>query len=281
MQFAIQYSPETVQLIDDGQIIVDLIKCPDWENLVATAQKTRPVYVHFPLMAGRGTESIDWASIEKFLKTTNTRFVNMHLGPNTHDFPGMVLEATDTIWREQIVERMLLDIEVVRTRFGVDKVILENVPHDPSPRYAIPRLAYDSDVIREVVYESGCGFLLDTAHAHIASIYLDQDPISYLSRMPGDKIRELHITGIVYDDEQQRWHDHFQLSENDWALAEYTFDQIRNNTWTQPEVVAFEYGGVGDKFAWRSETAVIAHDAPRIYNLMQRAIAQPTTGQTP
>ncbi|MEQ8675778.1 MAG: DUF692 family protein [Aggregatilineales bacterium] len=271
MRFAMQYSPQAIALLESGQITIDLFKCPDWDDLIALASAHRPVYVHFPLMAGRGFDNVDWDKLERHLKQTGTRFVNMHLGPYTADFPDKTVHDDDPVWTEQLIERMLTDIVLVKNRFGAERVILENVPYDATPRYQIPRPVLKPDVIRRVVKESGCGLLLDTAHAHIAALYLGIDPLDYLSQLPGELMRELHITGVRYDDTPRSWEDHFELTADDWRLAEFTFDKIKSGEWSAPDIVAFEYGGVGEKFAWRSRPEVISHDAPRIYELMQSA----------
>lgn len=269
MQFAMQYSPQAIDLLQSGQITFDLFKCPDWEDLIATASAYRPVYVHFPLMAGRGTQHIDWQKIETLLRQTGTRYINMHLAPYTADFPGRTLDDDDPAWEDQLIERMLADIDVVKARFGAERIILENVPYDATPKYQIPRPVLKPQVITRVISDSGCGLLLDTAHVHIAALHLEIDILDYLSQLPGHLMRELHITGVRYDDATKSWQDHFAMTPDDWRLAEFTFNKIKHGEWSVPDIVAFEYGGVGEKFEWRSRSEVIAHDAPRIYELMQ------------
>jgi uncharacterized protein (UPF0276 family) len=269
MRFAMQYSPQAIDLLQSGQITIDLFKCPDWDDLIATASAYRSVYVHFPLMAGRGTENIDWHKLERLLHQTGTRYINMHLAPFTGDFPGKTVDDDDPAWEDQLIERMLADIAIVKARYGAERVILENVPYDATPKYQIPRPVLKPQVITHVINESGCGLLLDTAHAHIAALYLGIDLLEYLKQLPGHLMREFHITGVRYDEVTKSWQDHFEMRSDDWCLAEFTFDKIKNGEWSVPDIVAFEYGGVGEKFEWRSRTEVIAHDAPRIYNLMQ------------
>lgn len=275
MKLAVNYSPQADALLDSGQIEFEVYKCPDWADMIADAYQRRPVYVHFPLKAGRNqTVHIDWRQIEGWLKTTDTPYVNMHLAPHAFDFDHMSLDTTDPAHAELLREAMLEDIDRVAREFGKDRVILENVPWDPDPKYAIPRPAIDPDFIHRIVDESDCGLLLDIAHASIAAKYLGMDERDYISRLPVDRIRELHITGLKFTGERRLWEDHFPMTDPDWALTEWVMQHIHSGNWGQPWAIALEYGGSGPLFAWRSEPRVLANDVPRLYTLAHAIIKQ-------
>ncbi|GAB4526964.1 MAG: hypothetical protein OHK0046_44270 [Anaerolineae bacterium] len=280
MQFAVNYTPKAAALLQAGQISIDLYKCPDWPDLVQEAQEQRPAYVHFPLYAGlNNMPAIDWAKVDGFLATTATRYINLHLAPNTRDFDGMPIDTQDTYWVEQIVARILHDIDIVKARYGAERIILENVPWDPIPQFAIPRPALDPAIVTHIVQESGCGLLLDTAHARIAALYMGMDEIAYVDGLPGEALREVHVTGTMHSEDDGRWHDHFAMTDPDWRLAEHVMARISAGEWRVPEIVALEYGGVGPLFEWRTETEVLAVDAPRLYAMVQdarRTLAQQT-----
>ncbi len=276
MQFALNYSPEAHDLIDNGQIEIDVYKCPNWPDMIADAQQQRPAYVHFPLMAGRrNIEQMDMESIEHFLTQTGTHYVTMHLAPRASDFDDMPLDTCDPAKTEQLAEAMLEDITGLARHFGPEKVILENVPWDPEPKYAIPRPALETDIIRRMVYESGCGFLLDTAHARIAAKYLGVDERDYIASLPVDRIRELHITGLKFNNEAELWQDHFAMTDEDWAIAEWVMGHIHAGEWAEPWALVLEYGGSGAAFAYRSKPEVMLRDVPRLY-----ALAHPLPTQT-
>lgn len=268
MQLAVNYTPKAAALLEDEQINVDIYKCPDWPELIRDARQQRPVYVHFPLQVGRGkVNDVDWAQVDRLMKTTRTTYVNLHLAPNANDYPEMRLDTQDPAWADKLVAQMLADIEVVKARYGAEWVILENAPWDPHPQYAIPRPAIDPAVITQVVEASGCGLLLDTAHARIAALHLGMDEVAYLDAMPVAHLRELHITGTRSAGDH--WEDHFPMQAADWRLAEYAFDQIRAGHWPQPDIVALEYGGVGPLFDWRTESAVLAVEVPRLWRMVR------------
>lgn len=266
MKLAVNYSPQADALLDSGQIDFEVYKCPDWADMIADARQRRPVYIHFPLKAGLNkTVGIDWRQIEGWLTTTGTLYVNMHLAPRALDFEDMPLDTTDPAHTERLRQAMLEDIERVVQQFGKERVILENVPWDPDPKYAIPRPAIDPDFIRGIIVESGCGLLLDIAHASIAAKFLGMDERDYITRLPLDRIREVHITGLKFTGERRLWEDHHPMTDPDWALLDWAMQHIHSGDWGQPWAVALEYGGSGPLFAWRSESRVLASDVPRMY----------------
>lgn len=269
MQLAVNYSPQAAALLDAGQIQLDLYKCPDWPEMIETARAQRPVYVHFPLMAGRANiEKVGWQQINTLLDSTQTPFVNTHLAPRASDF-DMPLDTTEPAHARALVDAMQQDIRRMARRFGRERIILENAPWDPT--YEVPRPALEPEIISQVVYDSGGGFLLDLAHARIAAAYLGADPREYIARLPVDRLRELHIAGTLYDEAQGRLVDHYPMSPADWELTGWAFEQIRRGAWRQPRIVALEYGGTGPGFAWRSRSEVLAADVPRLRGYLSQA----------
>lgn len=273
MQLAINYSPQASALLDRGVVHFDLYKCPDWDDVLAEARKQRPAYVHFPLHAGSGRmQQADWRRIEAYLEQTSTHYVNIHLAPHIGQFPGLHLDSDDRQWLDPMAERVIRDIELAIREFGRSRIILENVPYDPDPQYMIPRLATLPEFVTRVVDATGCGFLLDIAHARIAALYLEMGAYDYLDAMPVEGLREVHITGTAFDEQDAFWKDHTPMSEDDWALAEYVLVRIGRGEWHYPEIVALEYGGVGPGFGWRSKSEVIAVDMPRLAELARAVL---------
>lgn len=267
MRLAINYTPQAAALLDNGEITLDLFKCPDWPDLIAEARQMRPVYVHFPLHAGNGNmANVDWSQVEHLLNTTDTCYVNIHLAPHSRFFPDMPTDTRDPAWIDPVAEHTLKDITPVIERFGRDKIILENVPYDPDPKYGITRIPTLPDFITRIVEETGCGLLLDTAHARIASLYLDMEQCEYIDRLPARATRELHVTGTTF--REGIWQDHFPMTPDDWQLLEHVVARIHRGDWPQPEIVALEYGGVGPMFEWRTETPVIAQEMTRLHAML-------------
>jgi uncharacterized protein (UPF0276 family) len=267
MQLAIHYSPTAATLLQDGIIETDLYKTTEWPDMIATAQLQRPAYAHFPLLAGRhDVEKLGWDTLETTLATTVTPYVNTHLAPRAADFQMSMLDE-DLAKTERLVQAMMQDIAQLVERYGAAKVVLENANYDPN--YDIPISCIRPALITQIVEASGCGLLLDLAHATMAATYLGMPVQSYIEQLPLHALKELHITGTQYVEAEARLVDHFPMTERDWATTEWAFECIRSEEWPEPWAAALEYGGVGGIFAERCDPAVIARDVPRLYALVQ------------
>ncbi|CAN5892090.1 hypothetical protein BH24DEI2_BH24DEI2_11390 [soil metagenome] len=85
--------------------------------------------------------------------------------------------------------------------------------------------------------------------------------------MPLHRLKELHLTGILFCEERVR--DHFGFTESDWTVMRRAFEHIRAGRWATPETVSFEYGGIGEIFEWRSEKAVLERDLTGLRALLE------------
>ena len=202
MQFAVNYSEAARELYLRGQIRPDYFKCPAWSELVLRARAAGPVYVHFPLRVGRGigdamdTETgrqADWRKVETLLTQTDTRQVNLHLAPLVGEHDRIPFDSAEAAHVEVVTEALIHDVQAVASRFGKEKVVLEN---SDDGRIGILRVALLPEVINQVVQETGCGFLLDISHARLAARRLRMDAREYLARLPNGMIQEIHLAGI-------------------------------------------------------------------------------------
>ncbi len=268
MEFAINYSHAAARLLAEERIQIDRFKTPDWPYLIAEASGYCAVAVHFNLFAGRGdTQDSDWEQVERLLEVTGTPYVNLHLEPRGVDFPGMPVDTTDPTQTEAVYARMLEDARVVTRRFGAERVIVENVFYRGAAGKAM-RPAVEPEVISRLLEETGCGLLLDISHARISAHHLGMDPYEYMSRLPIERVREVHFTGLHNLD--GKLVDHLEVLEGDWPVLAWALEQIRSGDWSHPWLLAFEYGGVGEQFEWRSDPRVMAEQVPRLYEMVRR-----------
>jgi len=271
MKFAINYSPQAEELVNNGTIQVDVYKCPSWDELVPRVHQSHSAYVHFGFIAGRNQLAdvdLDW--VEHWLETTDTLVINTHLAVCDEDF---VNGETPTI--DGVIERVVRDVEFFGKRFGNERVIVENIPYpDPGWQDGLLKESVDPAVISQIVEQTGCGLLLDVAHAIRACEGLGETNIKgYLNALPVHNLRELHVVGILPEiDEDGVRQDHFELLDSDWEMVEWSVEQIRDKKWNEPDVMAFEYGGVGPMFEYRSESSIIAEQVPRLYQLAQLTV---------
>lgn len=260
MKLAINYSLPAAALYSQGVIQIDYFKCPDWPDLISQAQTLCPVAVHFTLEAGSGRlHSTDWALVSRLLSETNTPYVNLHLDPLQKYYPAIPMDAPEPAQERLVIDRLLEDVWAAVERFGAERVILENVTY-----YGVDgstmRPATLPEVIRRIIQETGAYLLLDIPHARIASHYLGMDEYEYIHQLPTECIREMHFTGLHYL--EGRLQDHLSILKSDWPILDWAFERISSGDWPHPWLLAFEYGGVGQKFAWRSDPKVITEQVP-------------------
>jgi len=272
MKLAINYSTQAAALLAAGQIQLDRFKCPDWPDMIAEAQSVLPVAVHFTLTAGSGKlkKKANWDFIAGLMAQTDTPYVNLHLAPTLKDFPDFSVADLSAAEDRKVFKAMRKDVRSAVREFGADRVIVENVPYR-GHQDKVFRTAVEPDRIQEIFADTGCGLLLDISHARIAAHHLGLDAFDYMEQLPIKRIKELHFTGL--HDLDGYLQDHLSVLEADWPVLEQVLDRIRSGRWAEPWLLAFEYGGVGEKFAERSDSAVMAAQVPRLQTLVKESKA--------
>ena len=293
MEFAVNYSQAAAELLKAGEIEVDRLKCPAWPDLVAAVQAEHPIYVHFPLRVGAGVGDaldsdtggpVDWETIEALIAQTDARQVNLHLMPFIDDHPSIPIDSTKAAHVEMLTECTIEDVHAVVERFGVERVIVENIPFFGDWGLLIATLP---QVISRVIEETGCGLLLDLAHARLAARYLGIGAREYVGALPTDRIREIHVTGVqridegwvelarragVAEEDIQNYAgkvmDHLPMTEADWEFFAWAMEQIHSGAWARPWVVTFEYGGLTGFFKGTTDKDVLADQIPCLYTLI-------------
>ncbi len=260
-ELAVNYSPESFQLRENGVIQFDRYKLPDWPELIKEVKGRFPLYVHFSLSAGlpRSTP-VDWGWMREIMAATGTPFLNLHLNaPND-------LDPLDDFYAQKVVGWMIRDVEEACRETGPDIVIIENPPWQNSiePWLLTPALP---EVTQAVVEETGCHFLLDLAHAAISAHSAGISPFEFISSLPVEHILEMHVTGI--HSYNGRLRDHLGMTEKDWELFDWALENIRLGNWHCPRLISFEYGGLGSIFRWRSDPAVLQRDVPILFARIQ------------
>jgi hypothetical protein len=64
--------------------------------------------------------------------------------------------------------------------------------------------------------------------------------------------------------------DHVWITGEDWFWLEWVLKHIRSVEWSHPRLQAFEYGGVGEPFEWRSDPQVRLEQVPRLAEMLIR-----------
>jgi uncharacterized protein (UPF0276 family) len=262
MKFAVNYSNPLIRLIKEKAIEIDLIKCPDWEGMLKEARPYGPITIHYDIHIGTGEiQILDLDRVRCFMKQTATPHVNAHLVTPRNFNPNDSAEFNkiNLLWREELA--FLVE------SFGAENVTLEHYPYTTATPYL--RTATDPSIFSQVVQDTGCQFLLDLAHAQITADTLGVDAKDDITSLPLERLTEVHITGI-------KMHggiltDHFEMDDGSWDILAWALDNIKTGDWPKPRVVAFEYGGVGDTFVWRTDYNHLKDQIPQLMDMVHAA----------
>jgi uncharacterized protein len=63
------------------------------------------------------------------------------------------------------------------------------------------------------------------------------------------------------------------MTEEDWDFLDWALGRIRAGAWRTPEIVAFEYGGVGPTFEAMTVREELAAQVPRLYGMVHHSTA--------
>lgn len=261
MKLAVNYSSPLIRLIKENRIQVDLIKCPDWEGMLPVALPYGKITIHFDLKVGLGlTFKVDFDRLKWFKEQTETPHFNTHLVTprNFNVRSSDDKQKIGALWRQEI--------NLLTQNFDPANVALEHFPYTKST----PHIEYaaNAEIFSEVIQDTGCMFLLDLAHARITADTLNIDVKDYIESLPLARLVEMHITGVQIHNGVLT--DHFGLDQNDWEVLDWALENIREKKWREPEIVAFEYGGIGEIFAWRTSVDVIKSQVPRLYDMVHK-----------
>ncbi len=252
-KFAVNFSEELKQLTQAGLIKPDLFKCPDWLDLIHEGLKINPVYVHFDIKLGSNKFSkIDWDQVKALLVLTKTRYVNAHLSfPKTNN-----LELYKTTVNQHL--------EFLNQEFGCENVIIENAPFGNN-KQPFQFLASDPEFFHELIKIHHCSFLLDISHAIRTANKLNLPPYEFIQSYPLSFIKEIHMTGFKMINGEKI--DHYPMQDEDWQIFEWVLNLIKNIS--PPEIIAFEYGGYGPLFDYRSEREFLQNQVPKFIKIIQ------------
>jgi uncharacterized protein (UPF0276 family) len=246
------------RLLSEGAVDCDSLKCPEWEGVVAAARPLRPVHVHFDIVVGNGGfDHLDFALIRRLLASTDTTHLNCHLMSSSD------AELSSPADKKRLVESWVAGMEYLKAQVPGCPLVAENLPFIPG--YYSSEIAASPDLITQALKEADAGLLFDLSHARISSHYLGSSIKDYAARLPMDRLAELHITGLRYY--RGYLSDHFEMSPEDWDAARWARAQIKTGIWREPDITAFEYGGVGEVFGWRTHDWVLREQVPRLSEL--------------
>ncbi|MCL2301399.1 MAG: DUF692 family protein [Firmicutes bacterium] len=221
MKLACNYYAETEALVREGRIDIDYFKFPglgfqmdalrDADAFAPFAERVRrlrPILLH-------GV----YPDMERLIALSGTPGVSLH------PYQGPKMPPL-----REIIE----NLAALREKYAhMEFVSVENFPNLKYGDCIKP------EVITEMVVQSGCDFLLDVSHAYCAARDLREDFRAYLSRLPLDRVSEIHINGWAEKDGKLMCH--VKINELGYRVLRELLAVC------SPKIISIEYGRPDDR----------------------------------
>lgn len=230
-------SPGLKALYQANQVPLDGIECTPYQSL-QEIESLRKVFAGLPFQfhaSNMGRTPFTRGRLDRFQAACpESRWVSLHLAPLS---PMTVYAGLRwSIHLPQQSDRRL-EARLLRRIKGLQSglklpVILENMPAN---EVLDNPMESDPVMIRRVLDETGCDLLLDLAHAKVAAAFREVSAEAYLSEIPLEKVRQIHISGSRYRERGILQDAHEPLHEDDYALLAWTLERAR------PEMLTLEY----------------------------------------
>jgi uncharacterized protein (UPF0276 family) len=238
MKLTVNYSKALIDLILTGQVQVDAIEWVDKLSLaeITSARKQLPEMA-FHFHQGRMLFSKNAvAGLKGYVAVcSETEAISIHLAPLPAliTFPALELKLfLPEPNSKSATERFIKQVKWLQNELDLP-VILENMPALHPTKY---RFESEPSAIRAILEATGCQLLLDLAHARIAAEARAVPIRDYLSLVPLELTRQIHMAGVRRDSHTGRLYDaHESLMEEDYELLEWALKR------SQPKLVTLEY----------------------------------------
>lgn len=162
-------------------------------------RERHPVALHGVSLSLAGDAPPDEAHLDRLhalLRRIEPVLVSEHLAWSTLDgryVPDLLPVARTTARLAQVAA----NISRVQDRLGC-AIALEN------PSHYLRMDEHDwseTDFLAELVRRTGCGLLLDINNVYVSARNMGYDAWDYLTRVPAEAVREIHLAGHSFDDE--------------------------------------------------------------------------------
>jgi uncharacterized protein (UPF0276 family) len=239
IQLTTNLSDPLLELLRHGPVPLDGVEVGPWFSVRQIREYRQalpgvPFYFHGGDLIERvGLLPGAVSKIAAYVNSTESPWVSMHI---TMWWPGMVWLMLRHGWRmplsdpEKATRRFIHQVKKLARAIRVP-VTLENA--EP-----LPFDGYDFEVraerISKVLEQTGCGFVLDTAHARVSAAVLGMDVRDYVCALPLARVVQVHVSG-PRTREGRLVDAHEPLQAIDYELLDFVLAR------TRPRVVTLEY----------------------------------------
>lgn len=225
-------------LLAEGRADLDYVKYgvyPDYDEKFARIRPMKPILLHglgcFDHAGMRSPERVDFEAANARIAACGSPHYGLHLAIQNADMDAGMTEG-------DVRERLLSGVRTFRGNLRVP-LLIENTPDSPQDRTTFDHHPYaEAEKLADILETADVGLLLDLTHAKITARYRGWNVRDFLSALPLNRVREIHVDGSGRDENGFPADTHQAMEEEDYALLEWTLAR------TNPRVVTLEYNGV-------------------------------------
>ncbi len=239
VELAVDYYPGIGRLLRGRAPAPGYVKMGEWlpgeaaQRAVAEVTGTAILYHHGDSLVAGGAPNEDaLAALFSWQERVRPPWLSAHLDCWARGERRALVEHGTPLARYESEQALALVCEAVHAtllRLGCP-LLLENTDCWP----AVDPLVSRPEFIRQVLEETGCGLLLDVAHAQVTAAALGCDVHGYLKQLPLERTVEVHVSG-PREVEGRLVDGHEPLREEDYALLGWLLERA------EPRVVTLEY----------------------------------------
>ena len=183
--------------------------------------------------SGKGATDHDFIdyfdALLPYLKSHNFSHFSFDVGPaaeycKTEDY--YYVAESDVLSAEELTQITSKRLDYVKERYdGI--IALENLNYFPTSAYAH---VCDPDFISSIVKGSEVYLILDIAHAMISAHNLGIPPETYFTRLPLERVKEIHLSAHGYLD--GKWRDlHNRPNDETYQILEMLKGYVKSDTY--------------------------------------------------
>jgi uncharacterized protein len=232
----------------------------------AKLREDYPVFLHGVGMSLGGEAPLNREHLKRFRHVTDRyepMVVSEHLAWSSHD-TTYYNDLLPVPYTKTVLDRVISHIHQFQD--AVQRMmLLEN----PSTYVAFEQSDMsETDFLREVVKQTGCGLLLDVNNVHISATNHGYSAEQYLADFPLDRVREIHLAGHATEED-----------EKGAPLLIDTHDRdVSDAVWSIYETVIAQTGSVPTLIEWDNDVppwAVLKAEATKADAILARHARPP------
>ena len=229
------WSKALQELILNKQVDFDYIKAAgvydEFERNYPIMHSFKPILLHglgcWDHSGMKSLDIVDFQRANRIITECGSPHYGLHLA----------IEFTD-MSEEDIFLHMSKQIQIFKKNLCVP-LLLENLPDCPRDRTVFNHYPYvEPRQINRILSENDVDLLLDLTHAKITALFRGWSIYDYLRELPLHRIKEIHVNGSGYDEQDFPADTHQSMTDEDYKLLEWVLK------YSNPDIVTLEYIGI-------------------------------------